>query len=138
MFRRSPEPHPCDSGLCTLRISEGKLSKGVQESGLQCEDTIFSGSGEYLRVSTFVTKSLNLLITPIASWLILTLMIQLMDEIPEGSDIVFLTNAAYIQNFDREPGPKSANQDLILKCIESKKKQPSAVAKRQNRGDARC
>ena len=70
--------------------------------------------------------------------MMLTLMIQLMDEMPEGSDIVFLTNAAYIQNFDREPGPKSANQDLILKCIESKKKQPSAVAKRQNRGDARC
>ena len=42
MFRRSPEPHPCDSGLCALRISEGKLSKGVQESGLQCEDNIFS------------------------------------------------------------------------------------------------
>ena len=31
--RRSPDSHLCDSGLCTLRISEGK-SKGVQEPGL--------------------------------------------------------------------------------------------------------
>ena len=33
LYRRSPDSHLCDSGLCTLRISEGK-SKGVQESGL--------------------------------------------------------------------------------------------------------
>ncbi len=57
--------------------------------------------------------------------MMLTLMVQLMDELPESSDIVFLTNAAYIQNFDREPGPKSANPDLILQCIESKKRHSS-------------
>ena len=57
--------------------------------------------------------------------MMLTLMVQLMDELPEGSDIVFLTNAAYIQNFDREPGQKSANSDLIRKCIESKKRHSS-------------
>ena len=34
--------------------------------------------------------------------MMLTLMAQLMDELPEGSDITFLTNAAYIQNFDRD------------------------------------
>lgn len=61
--------------------------------------------------------------------MMLTLMIQLTDELPEGSDIVFLTNAAYIQNFDREPGPKSANPDLILKCIESKKRHSSVSVK---------
>lgn len=57
--------------------------------------------------------------------MMLTLMVKLMDELPEGSDIIFLTNAAYIQNFDREPGPKSANPDLILQCIESKKRHSS-------------
>lgn len=61
--------------------------------------------------------------------MMLTLMVQLMDEIPEGSAIVFLTNAAYIQNFDREPGPKSANPDLIRQCIESKKRHSSVSVK---------
>ena len=61
--------------------------------------------------------------------MMLTLMVQLMDDLPEGSDIVFLTNAAYIQNFDREPGPKSANPDLIRQCIESKKRHSSVSVK---------
>ena len=33
-----------------------------------------------------------------------------MQEIPEGFDILFLTNAAYIQNFDKAPTSKSANR----------------------------
>jgi len=61
--------------------------------------------------------------------MMLTLMIQLMNELPESSDIVFLTNAAYIQNFDREPGLKSANPDLIRQCIESKKRHTSVSVK---------
>ena len=61
--------------------------------------------------------------------MMLTLIIQLMDELPEASDIVFLTNAAYIQNFDREPGQKSANPDLIRQCIESKKRHSSVSVK---------
>lgn len=61
--------------------------------------------------------------------MMLTLMVQLMDELPEGSDITFLTNAAYIQNFDREPGPKSANPDLIRQCIESKRRHSSVSVK---------
>lgn len=61
--------------------------------------------------------------------MMLSLMVQLMDELPEDSDIVFLTNAAYIQNFDREPGPKSANPDLIRQCIESKKRHSSVSVK---------
>lgn len=61
--------------------------------------------------------------------MMLTLMIQLMDELPEASDIVFLTNAAYIQNYDRVPGPKTANPDLILKCIELKQKHSSVAVK---------
>ena len=44
--------------------------------------------------------------------MMLTLMIKVMQEIPEGSDILFLTNAAYIQNFDKTPTSKSANPGL--------------------------
>ena len=61
--------------------------------------------------------------------MMLALMAQLMDDLPEGSDITFLTNAAYIQNFDREPGPKSANPDLIRQCLESKKRHTSVSVK---------
>ena len=49
--------------------------------------------------------------------MMLTLMVKVMNELPEGSDILFLTNAAYIQNFDKEPTQKSANPDLITQCI---------------------
>ena len=52
--------------------------------------------------------------------MMLTLMVKVMQEIPEGSDILFLTNAAYIQNFDKTPTAKSANPDLIIQCIEEK------------------
>ena len=50
--------------------------------------------------------------------MMLTLMVKVMQEIPEGSDILFLTNAAYILNFDKTPTAKSANPDLIIQCIE--------------------
>ena len=42
--------------------------------------------------------------------MMLTLIIKVMQEIPESSDILFLTNAAYIQNFDKTPTPKTANR----------------------------
>lgn len=61
--------------------------------------------------------------------MMLTLMIKVMQEIPEGSDILFLTNAAYIQNFDKTPTAKSANPDLILQCIEEKKRHNSVGVK---------
>ena len=87
--------------------------------------------------------------------MMLTLMIKVMQEIPEGSDIVFLTNADYIQNFDKAPTSKSANRtnneskdanslaisaepqgrkaransDLILQCIEEKKRHKSVGVK---------
>ena len=48
---------------------------------------------------------------------------------PEGSDILFLTNAAYIQNFDKTPTSKSANPDLIVQCIEEKKRHNSVGVK---------
>ena len=32
--------------------------------------------------------------------MMLTLMLKVMYELPDGSDLLFLTNAAYIQNFD--------------------------------------
>ena len=83
--------------------------------------------------------------------MMLTLMIKVMQKIPESSDILFLTNAAYIQNFDKAPTSKSANRtsseskdasslaisaesrgrkaranpDLIIQCIEEKKRHNS-------------
>ena len=61
--------------------------------------------------------------------MMLTLMVKVMNELPEGSDILFLTNAAYIQNFDKEPTAKSANPDLIMKCIESKQRHNNVSVK---------
>ena len=61
--------------------------------------------------------------------MMLTLMVKVMDELPEQSDIVFLTNVAYIQNFDKEPNEKSANPDLIRQCIEAEKQHQSVIVK---------
>ena len=61
--------------------------------------------------------------------MMLTLMVKIIQEIPEGSDIHFLTNAAYIQNFDKTPTSKSANPDLIVQCIEEKKRHNSVRVK---------
>ena len=61
--------------------------------------------------------------------MMLTLMVKVMNELPEGSDILFLTNAAYIQNFDKTPTAKSANPDLISRCIEAKTRHNSVSVK---------
>ena len=61
--------------------------------------------------------------------MMLTLMVKVMQETPEGSDIIFLTNAAYIHNFDKTPTAKSAYPDLILQCIEEKKRHNSVGVK---------
>lgn len=51
--------------------------------------------------------------------MILTVMNHAMEVIPEGSDIVFLTNVQYIQqNYCKAPTSTSANADLIGKCID--------------------
>lgn len=61
--------------------------------------------------------------------MMLTLMAKTMAELPEDSELAFLTNAAYIQNFATPPTSKSANPDLILQCIEEKKKHHSVNVK---------
>lgn len=61
--------------------------------------------------------------------MMLTLMVKVMQELPEGSYILFLTNAAYIQNFDKTPTVKSANPDLIQQCIEVKQRHKSVGVK---------
>ena len=61
--------------------------------------------------------------------MMLTLMVKVMNELPDGSDILFLTNAAYIQNFDKTPTAKSANLDLINQCIEAKTQHNSVGVK---------
>ena len=54
--------------------------------------------------------------------MILQVMIHAMEVIPENAEIVFLTNVAYIQNFDAPPTDKSSNADLIQQCISLKEK----------------
>ena len=87
--------------------------------------------------------------------MMLTLMVNVMHELEAGADILFLTNAAYIQNFDKTPTAKSANRtsseskdvslltisaesrgrkaranpDLIRQCIEEKKRHNSVGVK---------
>lgn len=61
--------------------------------------------------------------------MMLSLMVKVMKELEAGSSILFLTNAAYIQNFDKAPTLKSANPDLILQCIEGKKRHCSVKVK---------
>ena len=61
--------------------------------------------------------------------MMLTLMVKVMHDLPENSDILFLTNAAYIQNFDKTPTEKSANSDLIARCIEAKSGHKSVCVK---------
>lgn len=60
--------------------------------------------------------------------MMLALMAKVMHSLPEGSDILFLTNAAYIMNFDKPPTPKSANPDLIAQCIQAKTRHHSVSA----------
>lgn len=54
--------------------------------------------------------------------MILKVMIHAMEVISDGAEIVFLTNVAYIQNFDVTPTDKSANADLIKQCISLKER----------------
>lgn len=61
--------------------------------------------------------------------MMLTVMIHAMEILPPHSTIVFLTNVAYIQNFDKQPSEGAANQDLILQCISAKEKHESASVK---------
>ena len=62
--------------------------------------------------------------------MILSVMIHAMQILPADSDIVFLTNVSYIQqNWDRPPTDKSANADLINKCLSEKKRHHSAMVK---------
>jgi len=61
--------------------------------------------------------------------MMLTLMVDLMASLPEQSDLLFLTNAAYIQNFDRTPTAKTANADLIRQCIDGKRRHSSVRIK---------
>jgi ribonuclease HI len=50
--------------------------------------------------------------------ILLTAMIHALETLPEISDIVFMTNVAYLQNFNRKPTPETANADLISRCRE--------------------
>lgn len=99
------------SGACSnYAESRQKKTEGQQNGKIICKDVIAD-----LHTTEFR--------------MMLTLMVKVMNELPEGSDILFLTNAAYIQNFDKEPTSKSANPDLIKQCIESKQRHNSVSVK---------
>lgn len=62
--------------------------------------------------------------------MMLTAMIHAMHRCPDGSELVFLTNVSYIQqNFSKQPTERSANQDLILECIEAQRHHSSVTVK---------
>lgn len=61
--------------------------------------------------------------------MMLTLMVKVMNDLPPESEILFLTNVAYMLNFDREPTAQSAHLDLIRQCIEAKKRHTSVAVK---------
>lgn len=60
--------------------------------------------------------------------MMLEVMLHAMETIPEASSIVFLTNVAYIQNFDNLKDG-AANSDLIERCIKAKKRHTSVTVK---------
>lgn len=70
------------------------------------------------RTSTYVTSDTN----TTEFRMILTVMIHAMNSLPEKSDIIFLTNVAYIQNYDIAPTEQTANADLIRACIAAKQR----------------
>jgi len=61
--------------------------------------------------------------------MMLRLMAKVMGGLPEDSDILFLTNVAYLQNFDKKPTAKTANTDLIQYCIEQKFRHKTVTVK---------
>lgn len=61
--------------------------------------------------------------------MMLSVMIKTMEELPENSDIVFLTNVSYIQNYDKTPTAGTSNADLITKCISLKSRHNSTSVK---------
>lgn len=70
--------------------------------------------------------------------MMLTLMVKVMNAIPNDSDLLFLTNAAYIQNFDKTPTAKSANPDLITQCIKAKMQHNSVSVKSYSTTRVHC
>lgn len=62
--------------------------------------------------------------------MILSVMIHAMEVVPEASNIVFITNVAYIlQNYDKQPSETSLNADLITRCISLKERHNSVSIK---------
>ncbi len=61
--------------------------------------------------------------------MMLTVMIHAMETLPPHSTIVFITNVAYIKNFDKQPSEGATNQDLILQCISAKEKHETVYVK---------
>ena len=61
--------------------------------------------------------------------MILNVMIHAMTILPEKSQIVFVSNVAYIQNYNKVPQPNTANSDLIKQCLALKERHTSCNVK---------
>ena len=59
--------------------------------------------------------------------MMLAMIKKVMSFLPESSNICFLTNVAYLHNFDKPPFEGAANSDLIEDCIKLKKRHINVV-----------
>ena len=90
-----------------------------------------AGGGAYIMekdnevIDTYVTADIG----TTEFRMMLTVMLHAMATTPESSNIVFLANVSYIQNFDKEPTDASANADLIRECIAAKRRHSSVVVR---------
>lgn len=83
----------------------------IEKDGNKCATSIFSACG---------TTEFRMM---------LTAMIHAMNAIEPDSTIVFLTNVAYLQNFDKEPAKDSPNADLTKECTAAKARHKSVTVK---------
>ena len=89
-----------------------------------------AGGGAYIMemdnevVDTYVVSDFN----TTEFRMMLTVMLHAMENVPQGSAMVFITNAAYIQNYDNlKEG--AANTDLISRCRDTKQHLSSVSVK---------
>lgn len=61
--------------------------------------------------------------------MMLTAMVHAMNALEAGSTIVFLTNVAYLTNFDKPPADGSPNADLTRECAAAKARHKTVKVK---------
>ena len=119
-MRKTNLPSPCKSPTTYYIWLGGSCDYGHQER---------YGGGAYLIeyqgkiMETYVISDVH----TTEFRMMLSVMIHALECLPEGSDICFLTNVSYLQNFDKTPTEKSANADLIEQCIAVKQRHAAVL-----------